>query len=209
MITELVSNPQPYFQDRIKYPQLRYQTIIVVLVGLVANVWHLTLFFTLGASATYIESVLILLTAIGIIEFLAWWVILTGVMHFAAGLLGGDSNFGRLLRLTGYGFLPMILSGAVWSGAHYLALQGLNPPNPPEVSSFEYRYESYTQFMTQIGGDPLLIAGIALGSVFILASGYLWLKGVSVASGLNDERAGVAAGLAVLVLIGRVFFPVI
>lgn len=209
MITELVRNPQPYFQERIKYPRLRYQTIIVVLVGLVANAWNISLFFTLGAAATYVESALLLLTAIGILEFIGWWIILTGVMHVIANVLGGDSNYGRLLRLTGYGFLPMIVSGAIWSITYYVSLQGTAPPDPPEVNSFEYTYESYSEFMSQIGGDPILIGGITVGSLFILGSGYLWLRGVSVAAGIDDQRAAAAAGAAVLILVARVFFPIV
>jgi len=209
MITELVRNPQPYFQERIKYPRLRYQTIIVALVGLVANLWNVSLFFTLGAAATYIESALLLLTAIGVLEFIGWWIILTGVMHVIANVLGGDSTYGRLLRLTGYGFLPMIISGAIWSISYYVSLQGIAPPDPPEVNSFEYTYESYSRFMSQIGGDPILIGGITVGSLFILGSGYLWLRGVSVAADIEDERAAIAAGAAVLILLARVFFPIL
>jgi hypothetical protein len=209
MITELVRDPQPYFQERIKYPRLRYQTLIVVLVGLAANVWNVSLFFTLGAAATYVESALLLLTAIGVIEFVAWWVVLTGVMQIIANVLGGDANYGRLLRLTGYGFLPMIVSGAIWSVTYFLSLQGLSPPDPPEVNSFEYTYQSYSQFLGQTAGDPVLLAGITVGSLFILGSGYLWLRGVSVAADLEDERAGAAAGAAVLILLVRVFIPIV
>jgi hypothetical protein len=209
MLTELVREPGPYFQERIKYPRLRTQTIIVVLAGLIANAWHIALFFILGASSAYIEDVLLLLTGIGIVEFLAWWVILTGVMHVVANLLGGDSTYGRLLRLTGYGFLPLVISGAIWSGGYYLALQGAAPPAPPRVESFQYRYESYSQFMEQVAGEPLLLGAIFFGSLFVLAAGYLWLQAVSVSADLETEQAGIAAGVAVVIYVARLFVPVI
>ena len=110
MLTEIVRRPRSYFEQRVKYPQLRPQALIVALAGLVANLWHLALLEALGASVQYVEDVLFILTAAGILEFLIVWIVLTGVMHFLTAMLGEGSSYGRLLRLTGYGFLPVIVS---------------------------------------------------------------------------------------------------
>jgi len=210
MIAELIRTPNQYFTDRIKYPHLRTQAIIVALAGLLTHGWRLGTMQNLGASSTYIEDVLIILTFAGILEFFFWWLALTAVMHLVANALGGDSSYGRLLRLVGYSFLPLLLSGAVWSAGRYIAIQGVtNPPEPPISSSFQYRYESYSRFLDQAAGDPLLLGSLVLGSVFVLAAGYLWLQAVSVAADIDTNSAGIAAGIATVIFLARVFVPVV
>lgn len=209
MLTEIVRSPRSYFEQRVKYPQLRPQTLIVALAGLIANLWHLTLFETLGASVQYVEDVLFILTAAGILEFLILWIVLTGVMHFLTAVLGEGSSYGRLLRLTGYGFLPVIVSGAVWSVGYYLTMRGANPPQPPQAPGFEGRYVVYSEYMAQSVQDPILLAALAIGSVFLLGAGYLWWQGITVVADITEERAGAVAGVALLLFLLRVFLPVL
>jgi hypothetical protein len=209
MLIELVRNPRPYFADRIKYPSIRKQAVIVVIAGMIAHSWRLSLFSILGGSSDYIASILIIFWFGGVVEFIAAWLLLTGIMQFVANLLGGDVSYGRLLRLTGYGFTPLIISGAIWSAGHYIALQDTFPPPPPLRESFVHKFESYSEFMAQVAGDPAIYGAVALGSLFVVAAGYLWYLGVSVASDLSDERAGAAAGIAVAVYLGWIFYTLI
>lgn len=209
MLAEIVRRPRSYFEQRVKYPQLRPQALIVALAGLIANLWHLALFDTLGASVQYVEDVLFILTLAGILEFLLVWIVLTGVMHFLTAILGDGSSYGRLLRLTGYGFLPVIVSGAVWSVGYYLAMRGANPPAPPQTPGFEGRYVAFSEYMAQSAQDPVLLAAMAIGSVFLLAAGYLWWQGITVVADIDEERAGAIAGVALLLLLLRVFLPVL
>jgi hypothetical protein len=209
MLTEIVRSPRSYFEQRVKYPQLRPQAIIVALAGLVANLWHLALFDTLGASVQYVEDVLFILTVVGVFEFLLIWIVLTGVMHFLTAMLGDGSSYGQLLRLTGYGFLPVIVSGAIWSVGFYLTMRGANPPRPPRTPGFEGRYIVFTEYMAQSAQAPILLAAVAVGSVFLLAAGYLWWQGITVVSEIDEERAGAIAGVALLLFLVRVFVPIL
>ena len=207
MLAEIVRSPRSYFEQRVKYPQLRPQALIVAVAGLVANLWHLALFETLGASVQYVEDVLFILTVAGILEFLIIWIVLTGVMHFLTAILGEGSSYGRLLRLTGYGFLPAIASGAVWSVGFYLTMRGASPPNPPQTPGFEGRYIVYSEYMAQSAQDPILLAALAVGSLFLLATGYLWWQSITVVADIDEERAGAVAGVGLLLLLLRVFLP--
>lgn len=209
MLTELVTNPRPYFAERVKYPRIRRQAIIVVIAGIVSHVWRLSFFDILGASSQYISSILIIFTFAGIVEFIAIWFVLTWVMQFVANFLDGDVRFGRLLRLTGYGFAPVIVGGAAWSVGRYIAFQGANPPEPPLRQAFQYEYESYTNFMGQFAGDPAIYAGVAVGAIFVLGAGYLWYQAVSVASELEGDRAAIPAGVAVALWLGYIFYTMV
>lgn len=209
MVTELATNPRGYFAERIKYPQLRRQVGIVLLAGLVANLWQLGLLAGLGASSDYIADVLLILTGVGLLEYLAVWLVLTIVMSLVAGLLGGDSSTGRLLRLTGYGFVPLIVSGIVWSVGHYLTYTGVGAPNPPEAASFYSRYQTYTEFLARGSGDLVLYGSIVVGSVFVLLAGYLWYQAIATATELERDRAAIPAVVATGLAFVWVFFSVV
>lgn len=209
MIIDMVRSPRAYFEERIKYPRLRWQSVIVILAGVAANIWYFTLLDVLGAGSALIEDVLLILPFFGIVEYYLWWWLLTGLMQFVASMLGGETSYIRLLRLTGYGFLPMIIAGLVWSAGYTIAFDNPIPPERPEVNSFPSKYAEYTKFMEQFAGNVNIIAGLVVGSIFVLVSGYLWMRAITVATDLDDDRAGIAAGVAVLVLLVRVFFPVV
>lgn len=209
MLTELARNPRPYFAERVKYPRLRRQAIIVVIAGMVAHVWKLTAVNTLGAASDYIVDILIILWFAGVMEFVIAWLVLTGIMQIVSGLLGGDTSYGRLLRLTGYGFTPLIISGAIWSIGHHIALLGAGPPDPPTRQSFRYGYESYSEYVAQVSGDLVIFGSVVVGSIFVLAAGYLWYQGVSVASELEDRGAAITAGVAVAAYLGYVYYTMV
>jgi len=209
MFPELITTPESYFQERVKYPTLRPQALIVVIAGFVANVWYLSLFNRIGAAAVYVRDVLYIMPFAGVLEFLIVWLVFTALMHFLALMVGGDSSFGQLLRLTGYGFLPMIVGGAIWSLGYYLAVAGATPPEPPVVPSFAARYEVFTAYMAPSYSDPVLIGALVLGSAFVLGSAYLWGQAISVVSGLDRDRSfAIAAGVGMIYVV-RVLLPVL
>lgn len=206
MLTELVREPEAYFAERVKYPTLRWQTVIVVLAGVIAHIWRLTTYSILGASSEYIGDVLLLFWLGGVIEFIVLWILLTWVMSFVAGLLGEKVRFGRLLRVSGYGFVPIIVSGAIWSAGYYIALQDVVPPEPPTRDGFRFQYEVYAEWITQIAGHPALFAAAGLGSLFVLVAGYLWYQAILGVTEHEGESAAIPPGVAVAIFIGWTFY---
>ena len=209
MIVELVRDPRGYFEERIKYPQLRNQVVIVAIAGLVASLWRIALIPGLGAASVYVDDVMIILTIANVLALLVIWFVVAVVMQVIAGVLGGGGTTGDLLKLTGYGFLPIIVSGLVWSIGYYWTLSGAAAPPAPRQAGFQFSYVSYTEYLNQVTGDPLLLGALAVGSIFVVAAGYLWMHAVQVSTGLDRNRAVVAVGPAVALVIIYVFFPVL
>lgn len=201
MIRDIITDPDAYFEERIKYPRLRTQLTIVVAVGLIANLWRPAIISDLGAASIYVDEVLLLFTIVGVLEFLLWWVLLTGLILVVVRVLDGATNFASLFRLTGYGFLPLIPAGAIWSGAYYWVLSGAGPPEAPRQPGFQYEYEIYAEYFAQTAGDPVLLGALAVGSIFVVAAGYLWVVGVTVATSLERDRAIAAVAPAVGILL--------
>lgn len=212
MFPELFVTPTAYFEERVKYPKLKVQFVIVVLVGLIANLWRVRVIQQLGAAASYVEDILYIFVMVGIAEFILWWLILTFIMHVLAIFLGGDSSYGDLLRLTGFGFWPMIIMGAVFSGGWILALRDAPPPEaPPRVPSFRQRFQVYNEWLVDTANvytDPVLLASLLIGSLFVIGAGILWIRAVQVVTGLDEPRAAIAAGVPVLILLFRIFQPI-
>lgn len=206
MIRELLTDPEAYFEERVKYPRVRTQLILVVIAGIAANLWRPVIITELGAASIYVDDVLLIFTIAGVLEFLLWWFVLTGIMLVVANLLGGDGRFAELFRLTGYGFLPIIASGLIWSAGYYWVLRTAAPPEAPRQPGFQYEYEIYTDYFAQVATDPLLLAVLGVGSVFVLAAGYLWTVGVTVVASLERDRAAVAVAPVLLVLLVWTFF---
>jgi len=209
MFTELATTPKPYFQERIKYPALKQQVLVVLLVGIAVNVWRVAIVVPLGATASYIDDAMVLLTLAGLAEYVLLWLVIAGVIHLLASVAGGDSRYDELLRLTGYGFAPIIVGGAIRSAGYYLALSGGTPPDSPRGSGFEASLSTWNEFVAQTAGDAIVLGALVVGSVFVVLAGYLWLLAVTVVTDLETDRAGAVASVATLLVVVWWLRPVI
>ena len=215
MDLRILREPEEYFRDRVKYPRLRMQVMVVLLAGIAITLWRPSLYYFWSGSAQYITDPILMLTFGEITAVLLLWLILGLIWHYMAQFFGGDSNYGRMLRTTGYGFFPIIIAGLIWSAGYAYTLSNApNPPQPPQLAGmqsagFQHYYAQYEDFVGQVHDDPIILVAIGIGSLFVLWAGYLWQRAVMVSGDTNEKVAGAAALLGMSVFLLWAFMPFI
>ena len=215
MIRQLISRPDEYLRERIKYPRLRAQVLIVLLAGVAITAWRVSLYVTWSGSAQYITDPILMLTVGEIGMVVIAWLLLALIWHYLATFFGDGTSYGRMLRATGYGFAPLIVAGTVWSAGYGYALANApNPPQPPDVAGpqspgFQHYYAQYEDFVVQVQDDPLVLVALGIGALFVLWAGYLWQRAVLVAGETSERVAGAAALLGMTVFLLRAFAPIL
>ena len=215
MVRRLITDPDEYLRERIKYPRLRTQVLIVFLAGVAITAWRLSRYVIWRGAAQYITDPILMLTVGEVGLVVIAWLLLALIWHYLAAWFGGGTSYGRMLRASGYGFAPLIVAGAIWStGYGYALANASNPPQPPDIGGpqspgFQHYYAQYEEFVVQVQDDPLVLVALGIGALFVLWAGYLWQRAVLVAGETNERVAGVAALLGMTAFLVRAFAPIL
>lgn len=113
-----------------------------------------------------------------------YWLVYAGVFTLGSAPFADEGSFGEVFWLTGWGFVPWVLTGAVWLAAMIVGAQATPLPTTPAQSDV---------FVRQVQQTPWVVASRHLDSIGTAWSLGLWTV-------LVRERRGVAwwqAGLAV------------
>ncbi|MFC6964756.1 YIP1 family protein [Halocatena marina] len=195
----LFANPNEFFEERIKYPTMTAQSAIILVTALAFGGQMIGVYFTtLGMEVNHYESLIIVLSIVQMIVPLVLWPAFTLIFWGIGKAVNAQLRFKLLLRLTGWGFLPMIGAGMSLALGRYVPLRAANPCNAALVCD-----PAYTGTLTLLVEDLFLYIGSATSSVvfqaafvvavlFILLSAYLWYNAVYEASTLTRQGAFLA-----------------
>lgn len=189
MITWLVTDPHAFVERQSKYPGLRTQSILALLVGLAFALRHVGQIALLDDAYGHVSSPIWVLSVVELlVPFLAWGIV-TVVIYFVARFVEGYFSPGLLFRLTGWGLAPLIGAGLVRSLGELYALQSAAPPNEPSFSSFQYELEAYQVYTDSALSEPAFVLATLLAVPFVLYSGYIWATAVAHISDVSMREA--------------------
>lgn len=194
MVTQTLRNPVPFFKHQAQFGKLRLSGVVMLFAGIAYALQSIAVYYALGADRTNLANAITVEFAILFLEPLVVWAIFTVVFYLFAKLLGARIRTGRLFKLTGLGFLPIIMTGLVWSVGHYMAVRG-QTVSDVRVGVLGDEREAYATLIEQVVGDPILVATTLIGCVFILASIYLWGLAIEYSSDLERRRTIVIAAV--------------
>jgi hypothetical protein len=181
----------------------------VLLAGVALAFQSVAVYYALGPRANDLNNAITVEVIIGFGTSIVLWLIFTGVFSVLMRLLTSRIRFGRLFKLVGWGFVPFVFAGLVWSAGRYFAFQGQTVPDGVRVGVLSSEREALQSITAGVTGDPVLVATTAVGCVFVLLSGYLWSFAVEYSSDLNRRRATLIAGVPVVLYIVRVLLRVL
>lgn len=135
MSTNVLTDPDGFFRQRIEDLSL-WKPVLVVLLAAVASLGsQLVIFQSIGTAIGSIIGLIGLLS--GFVVLFIFWVVFTGLFYLISIAFGGEGGFVRTLKLTGWGFIPSIFSGILSSIATFYSLRGVTiPQNPQAVAAF-------------------------------------------------------------------------
>ena len=184
---QLLSDPDTFFERETRQGRLRGPVLVVSLVGISFALQSVAIFVAVE-DALDINSILTVNGILFILEPFFAWGVLTILFFVLAKIWAPTVNFGRLFRLTGWGFLPVVLSGIVWSIGSYLAFRGRTVPEHVRRGLLESEREGYEILLEEASADSTLLVGLIVGGLFIFAAGYFWTYAVAYSTDLPRRK---------------------
>ena len=192
MVRKLFTDPDAFFAEQAENAPLRWPVLVVVTAGatsagttfavaprVLENVPEgveafAAVGFGIGSLYSFVSAVMI-------------WLVYSGVFFLLSHHLGGDGEFRRLVRLTGWGFLPAVMSGVIGFVALLIAVESVG-----EAAGRE-------QLLTAARSHPAMRASELLGRLLFLWQGVLWVFAVKWARDLSLRQAAVTVAIPVAV----------
>lgn len=168
---------------------MKLPALIVILAGLTFGLQHVGTYYGLGPQREVFVSAFPVLFVAGFVEPIVLWLIVTIVAYVIARLLGAELLIGRLFRLGGWGFIPFMFTGLAWTVGRYVVFGSATIPDFNE-GVLEQELNAYGAMVAQHSGP--LIAVFLAGSVFFIASIYLWVHAMKKSGSIETRTAVIA-----------------
>lgn len=201
MIQQLFTDPDAFFEERAKLGGFKKSGSVVLLAALAFTLQTFAVWILIGDR---FRDVFTAGTFSFVADFLtpfALWLLLSFGFYVIAVALGGRPDIGRMIRLSGWGFAPVVLTGVFWGAGRYLSLGGSTfpPKGGPMGVPIPDQFEMLDAFISKAHGDPTYVGGIALGVLGFVVAIYLWTYAVKHSSELDRNKSLVAAAVPTLV----------
>lgn len=187
MATNVLHRSDQYFEEKAQFGRLRLAGLVITLVGFAYALQSIAMYYSLGAQRTELSNAITIEFGARFLEPVLLWGILTTVFYLAAKLLGARVRFGRLLKLTGIGFIPFVLTGLVWSIGYYLAFQDLTVPDV-RVGVLGSEREALAALSAEATADPALVGATVVGCLLALVAVYFWGLAIDYSSNIDSRR---------------------
>lgn len=194
-VLDLFTNPAKFFERQARQGTYKGPGVVLLVTGLAFALQHVATYYTLGPGRTDFVSVFTVLFVTQLLEPLALWILFSLVFYGVAVSLGGDVLVGRIFRLSGWGFVPLVLSGLAWTAGRWVVLDGATVPDFNRGVLGE-ELEAYGTIVAQ-HSTPLLAVFLA-GSVFFVVGVYLWIHAVRKSGTLSKRTATISTAVPVV-----------
>lgn len=172
---------------------------ILGVLGVVFSLQAYAIRLTLNAEQkeTFIDAI-VLYHVYYFFEPFLMWVIFALILFVLGVIYGGQPFMGYLLRVLPWGMIPMLVGSLLWSYGRYRALLGVSPPELA-FSGVGREVNHVNQYLAKVSGDPELVQFMAVGTLFLVVTWYIWTLGVEYANDMSRRRAALSAGFLVVV----------
>lgn len=196
---DIITDPETFFERQARQGSFKGPGLVLLITGLSFAFQHIATYYTLGPERSEFVSVFTVLFTAQLIEPLFLWIVFSIVFYGIAVTLGADILIGRVFRLSGWAFLPLVLSGIGWAVGRWIVLDSAAVPDFTSGVLGE-ELEAYGQIVAQ-HAQPL-VAVFLLGSVFMIASLYLWMHALRKSGTLSRRTALISTAIPVLAYVG-------
>ena len=196
MLADLLTNPDGFFRRRAEAGGLRGPALVVTLLALVNAV---AAYPGIRASVQVLPEqaaamgglIYVLGLAFAFVVTFVVWALYAGVFHgLSAFAFDGEGSFGRTLSVTGWGFLPGIVGGAINAVVSFSVYASVSLPADPQAAA---------RVAARLQSDPLVMLAGALGIAFLLWQAFLWTFAIHHVRGLSMRDAAITVGIPVAI----------
>lgn len=201
---DILFSPDKFFRERAEEPGLVGPFAVVALVGVLGAIAAYpasqAIADALPPEAQGFGSITIATSLIGaFVAPFVIWILVTALFHGLSSVLyDAEGSFKTTFALTGWGFVPAILTAAVGIVVAFLVWPSLTLDFSDPARA--------QQFAREVQQRPEFLVSSAIGIVILLWRGLLWTFGMQHGRGLEFREALVTVGIPVgLLLIWRLY----
>lgn len=213
-ISDVLTDPDSFFERRTEDPSWVVPIVLVLLTALLAAI-AASPGAELAGEATSMalenqgqeanQSVQNIASAVTKVVGVGWafvktfagW-LLYGLVFYVIARFGfeGTGSFGNTLALTGWGYVPAVLNQVISAAAAYTVFGGASLPETTQAAQ---------ETLTELQSDPILLAASVIGLALLAWSGVIWTYAMSHLHDLSRRDAAITVGIPVaLVMIMRI-----
>lgn len=197
-VLDMFTNPEEFFERQARQGTYKGPGVVLFITGLTFALQHVATYYTLGPGRSDFVSIFTILFTAQLLEPLFLWIVFSIAFYGIAASLGGDVLVGRVFRLSGWGFLPLVLTGITWTVGRYVVLR--SAPIPDFTSGvLGEELDAYGQIVAQYSGA--LVAVFLAGCVFFAASIYLWIHAIKKSGTLSTKTATISTVIPVVIYV--------
>lgn len=193
-----LTDPDEFFAQRADDPDWVVPLLLVVSAGVLPAIgtWYSARQLSPPGSGAFATITGVVGGASALVGLVVVWVLGAAVFHGVSALFDGEGSFWRTLWLSGWGYVPALLSGGVTMVAFVLAAD--------TVPAAETAQE-FVQINRQLQQHQYLQWATYFGTVMSLWQGVVWTFAVRHARGVEVTQAAVAVAPVVLFNVGGTF----
>lgn len=209
MDTPSLESVDTFFEKQSKFGRYRIPTLVVFTAGLALALRSIALYYGISSNRDALSNAIVVSFTANLFEPVFLWVLFTGVFYVLVKLFGGRARIGRLFKLAGWGFAPFVVFGILRAIGTYYAVRDEVVPDSVRPGVIGSEQEGYSAIMAQASGDPVLVAATAVGCLFLLLSGYLWVYAVDESTDLNDRQERIVVAIPLVIYTAYALLQVI
>lgn len=201
-LAALLTDPRSFFRERADDPSLLFPAVIVALLGVLTAATTIpSTRATMTAMPPEVQgfgtAALVIGAAVAFVIAFILWLIFAGIFHAISSVaFGGEGGFTDTLAVTGWGYVPRLLSAAVNFVAAYVVYSGV------DFSSAQGDPQAISQTAQQLSNDPLLMTASIVTIAVTLWSGALWTFGLAEVRNIEVREAAISVAIVVLGSVG-------
>jgi hypothetical protein len=193
-----LTDPDEFFAQRADDPDWLVPFLLVVSAGVLPAIgtWYSARQLSPPGSGSFATITAVVGGGGALVGVMVVWVVGAAVFHGVSALFDGEGSFWRTLWLSGWGYVPALLSGGATMAAFVLAVDAV--PAAETAQEFvqinrRLQQHQYVQWATYFG------------TVMSLWQGVIWTFAVRHARDIEVTQAAVAVAPVVLLNVGGTF----
>lgn len=191
----LLTDPDAFFADQARETDWLSPVLLLLATTIVGalTVWVTIQQFFAGLGGAGAVFALVFGIGAAALAPVAVWLLISVWLYAVTAVFDGEGSFWETLRLTGWGYLPALLSSVIAFGATYVALGSIAPPaSIQQFGAAQARLQSH---------ELVRLSSVA-GIVFTLWQGVLWTYATRHARDVTTREAAIAVAVPILVSVG-------
>ncbi|MFB6173473.1 MAG: Yip1 family protein [Halobacteriales archaeon] len=203
MVSQLVTDPEGFIGHQADFGGGAKPFYVVLVGGVGLALYAASSALALGGFSGYtsistVQTALLASIGANLIRPLVLWVIFAVGFYAVSMVFGGRGSIADVFKLTGWGFLPFLPMGIVWGIGRYLALRDETLPPNIQTNYLSFEIPGLNQFNAKAAGEPVFLAALVVGFLFLAYSGYIWTVTLEETRELNRTQAAISVAIPVV-----------